>query len=62
MSILGLTFLLTISELVSRIGCGMEANEKQTKAWLTIPPAMFQPSDTFGAAETVALTTAMSLC
>jgi len=62
MPILGVTFLLTIFEPVSRVGCGMEANEKQAKVWLTIPPPMFQPTYASGAAETVAMTTTRSLC
>jgi len=61
MPILSKTFLLIVLEPVFRVGCGMEANGKQAKAWLTIPPPVFQPPDAFGAVETVALTTARSL-
>ena len=35
------SFLLTILELVSRVGCGVEANGKQAETWLTIPPPVF---------------------
>jgi len=47
MPILSVTFLLTVLELVSREGCGMQVNKKQAKAWLTIPPPVFQPLDAF---------------
>ena len=56
------TSLLTVLRPVFRIGCGMEDNGKQAEVGLTIPPPMFQPPSAFGAAETVALTTARSLC
>lgn len=32
MPILNVNFLLTILELVFKVGCGMEANEKQARA------------------------------
>ena len=62
MFILDVTFLLTVLELVSKVGCGMEANRRQVDACLTIPPPVFQPPDAFDATEIVALTIARSPC
>jgi len=62
MPILNVTSLLSILGLASRVGCGMEANGKQAKAWLMIPPSEFQPPDAFGTAKTMDLTIARSLC
>lgn len=56
------TFPLTVLRTVFRVGCGIEANGKQERASLTIPPPVFQPPNVSDAAETVALTIARSLC
>jgi len=62
MSILGISFLLSISKLVSRVGCDKESKERQSEAWLMIPPLKYYPLDASDTVEIVDLITVSSLC